>query len=211
MKKTLILFILIFATGCSFQKEDVPEYLKGVKNLTVYSEDAEPVTSIKMVREATFVAPKNFSLDWYDETVSFYSWLAGIEIDGAGRVFIADNKATKIHVFDSDGKYLKSMGGKGTGPGEFQGITDTKIVSNKLYIFDFLMFRTTVYSVDSLKVIETENVRPPGNQEEVDEISGWIRIPLMLRMTETIWPGLRSIGRMQMWGARHIILIRTGP
>jgi len=107
-------------------------------------------------------------------------------------VFIADNSATKIHVFDSDGKYLESIGGKGTGPGQYRGITDMKMVSNKLYVFDFLQFRTTIYSLDSLKVIKAENVKPAVNQGEFDEIRGWIRWRLSIRSDGTYLAGFRK-------------------
>jgi len=193
IEKNLFIGILLFLAGCTVHpQKDIPEHIRGVKNLAVFSRDTEPTTSIKLVKEATFEAPDKYSLDWYDQTVSFYSWLAGIEIDDAGRVFIADNKATKIHVFSSDGKYLQSIGDKGTGPGEYRGITDTRIVSNKLYVFDFLQFRTTVYSLDSLKVIKAENVKPAVNQGEFDEIKEWLRWRLLIRNDGTYLAGFRK-------------------
>jgi hypothetical protein len=37
-------------------------------------------------------------------------------------IFIADNASLKIKVFDHRGKYVRSIGGRGRGPGEFQNI-----------------------------------------------------------------------------------------
>ncbi len=183
-----ILFLLV---GCSSQKADIPEHIKGTENLKVFSADAEPSASIELAREATYMAPDRFSLEWFDETVSSYSWFGSIEIDNSGRVFIADDKATKIHVFDPDGNYLQSIGGKGRGPGEFQSITDTQVGvrENELYVFDLREFRTTTYSLDSLQVIKSESVKPPVNQDDFDEISGWRRAAPMLRSNGTYLAG----------------------
>jgi len=179
-----ILFLLV---GCSSQKADIPKHIKGTENLKVFSADAEPSASIELAREATYMAPDRFSLEWFDETVSSYSWFGSIEIDNSGRVFIADDKATKIHVFDPDGNYLQSIGGKGRGPGEFQSITDTQVGvrENELYVFDLSEFRTTTYSLDSLQVIKSETVKPPVNQDDFDEISGWRRWRLLIRSDGT--------------------------
>jgi len=188
MKKVFVLCgLLLF--GCSTRHKELPANLKGIKKLSIYSLDKEPATSIKLVRGVTFVAPKKYSIGWYKETVSFYSWLAGIQIDNAGRVYIADDKVMKIHVFNSDGKYLKSLGRKGRGPGEFLSIADMKIVLGKLYISDFLNFRTTIYSLDSLKVINTVNGRQTVNKKEVGGINGWVRSMLLLRSNGTFLAG----------------------
>lgn len=195
--KNLFFVVLLLVIGCTNQKEELAEHIKGTENLKVYSTDATPIASIEMVREATFEAPGKFSLEWY-ENISGYSWFAGIEIDDSGRVFIADSRAKKIHIFDPDGKYITSMGGEGNGPGEFSGITDTEMVAGKLHVFDFRQFRTTIFSADSLKVIESGRVRPPVNQEEFDEISDWLRIPVFLRSDGTYLAGFRE----QMMDAR---------
>lgn len=189
--KNLFLCILFFTVGCTLHEKEIPEHIKGLDNLAVYSAKAEPTATLEMVREATYAASDKFLLEWY-ENISGYSWFAGIEISDSGRVFIADLRASKIHVFEPDGRYITNMGGDGYGPGEFSGITDTELVSGKLYVFDFMQFRTAVFSADSLKVIETKTVPPPTNQEEFDEISGWIRTAPILRSDGTYLAGFRE-------------------
>ncbi len=45
---------------------------------------------------------------------------AGIAINDAGEIFIADGYANaRVHKFTADGQLIKSWGGPGTGPGEF--------------------------------------------------------------------------------------------
>ncbi|MDR8393821.1 hypothetical protein NC796_21895 [Aliifodinibius sp. S!AR15-10] len=183
--KNLFIGTLLLFIGCTAQKADIPEHIKGTKNLKVYSADPEPTASIELVQEATFKAPEEFFLGWYDDTISLYNWLGGVEISNSGRVYIADGKAKIIHLFAPDGRYLASKGGEGRGPGEYYGLTDTKMVSNRLHVFDFMAFRTTVYAPDSLQVLEASTVRPPVNQEDFDEISEWLRTMLYLRSDGT--------------------------
>lgn len=190
--KNFFIGIAFLFVGCTVQNVDIPKHIKETENLVVYSEEAEPDYSIDLEEESFFKAPDKYSLNWFDETVTLYSWLESIEVDDSGRVFIADNSATKIHVFDGEGNYRTSLGGKGSGPGEYLGITDTEIVSNNLHVFDFMGFRTTVYSLDSLQVLTSEAVKPPVNQDEIDEISGWLRWRLLLRSDGTYLAGFRK-------------------
>jgi hypothetical protein len=142
--KNFLLGILILLAGCTAQKKDIPKRIKETKNLTVYPEDAEPDSSVELIRETTFEVPDNISMNWYD-SIAGYSWLAGIEVGDSGRVFIGDRKRFAIHVFDSDGRYLRSLGQKGRGPGEFLGIGTMQIVSNRLFVFDYAQYKISIY------------------------------------------------------------------
>ncbi|WP_170864225.1 6-bladed beta-propeller [Fodinibius roseus] len=143
---------------------------------------------MEFVHDVTFEVPENISRNWFKRFPG-YNWLAGIEIDDSGRVFIADHSFKMIHVFDSEGSYVTSLGREGNGPGEYQSITDTEIFSQKLHVFDWMKFRTTTYSLDSLKDIETEDVRPPVNMGEIDKITGWFTIRPLLRSEGTYLAG----------------------
>ena len=43
----------------------------------------------------------------------------GVDVDEAGRVFVADQQGRQIRVFDSEGAFLRTVGAPGEGPGEF--------------------------------------------------------------------------------------------
>lgn len=47
--------------------------------------------------------------------------IADIAVDAYGRIYILEGQAQEIRVFDADGTYLRTIGRKGGGPGEFQG------------------------------------------------------------------------------------------
>jgi len=48
-----------------------------------------------------------------------------IEIGKNGLIYILDSGNNRIHVFDNSGKYIRTIGKKGQGPGEFFFIRST--------------------------------------------------------------------------------------
>ena len=79
---------------------------------------------------------------------------AGIAINDAGEVFIADGYANaRVHKFTSDGKLIKSWGGPGSGPGEFNLPHGAWIDSKgRLLIADRENDRIQVFSQDGAHI-----------------------------------------------------------
>jgi len=74
-------------------------------------------------RSDTGVAQDDYSsTTWSSVTHSGapFNMPAGIAVNDAGEIFIADGYANaRVHKFAADGKFIKSWGGPGSGPGEF--------------------------------------------------------------------------------------------
>lgn len=51
-----------------------------------------------------------------------FTFLVDLEIDALGRIWVADLREHRIHVFDGAGTHVRSIGGKGGGPREFDGV-----------------------------------------------------------------------------------------
>ena len=49
-----------------------------------------------------------------------FDGIATVVRDGEGSLIVADNGAGEIRIFDAEGNHLRSFGGRGEGPGEFQ-------------------------------------------------------------------------------------------
>jgi len=45
--------------------------------------------------------------------------LASIDVDGDGNIYVMDLQAQDVRVFDAQGQYVQTLGGPGSGPGEF--------------------------------------------------------------------------------------------
>ncbi len=45
-----------------------------------------------------------------------------LEVDEAGRFYVFERQAQELRVFDAEGNYVRTVGGKGSGPGEFSQV-----------------------------------------------------------------------------------------
>lgn len=53
------------------------------------------------------------------EGPDLFGSIMSFDVDAWGRVFVLDNQAQEVRIFDSDGSFVRAVGGKGEGPGEF--------------------------------------------------------------------------------------------
>lgn len=54
-----------------------------------------------------------------DEPYTF-GRISGVEMDAAGRIYVLDNQAAEVRVFDTAGRHVETFGQRGEGPGELQ-------------------------------------------------------------------------------------------
>lgn len=75
-----------------------------------------------------------------------------------GRIVIADGQAAEIRVFDPAGEFIEAVGGRGSGPGEYETITGMfRSAGDTLWVEDRRQRRITVLAPD-LAVVETIRV-----------------------------------------------------
>ena len=64
--------------------------------------------------------------------------VSDIEVDEEGNIYVLDSGECRIQIYDKDGKYLKTIGRKGEGPGEFQRAGRmTLSAKGKLYVNEY--------------------------------------------------------------------------
>lgn len=77
----------------------------------------------------------------------FFTSLREIKVDKEGRIYVLDNKTARIQVYDINGKYIGTIGGKGQGPGEFfvpyNLFLDEK---GNIYVSDTMTRKITVFT-----------------------------------------------------------------
>lgn len=84
--------------------------------------------------------------DWFGQ-------ISAIAVDRLGRVYVADTYITDVRVFDSAGVYVRSLGRKGRGPGEFlwpDGLTWQN--DSTLWVLDDANGRYSVYDTSGVHI-----------------------------------------------------------
>jgi len=161
---------LLIAIGCGTNENEViiPDHIQKLNNLTVieYSSGSKSIT---LTKETTFGDDLDNSMNWFD-SFGGIGWFAGLEVDELGRVYIGDYTDLEIHAFEPDGRHIKSVGKRGRGPGELNGISDITIVSDRLNIYDPLRFRQHSYSLDSLELESEKNVYINRVSKTIEEL-----------------------------------------
>jgi len=70
----------------------------------------------------------------FDENYNFRR-ISAIEVDDEGNILVLDYSDCRIQKYDKEGKYLRTIGRKGEGPGEFQRPSRTYLAPDgKLYV-----------------------------------------------------------------------------
>lgn len=160
----ILILLIVLGIGCGqTESEDIPEHLSENENLTVYSSDVNSQKDIQFTRTQVFEESDDLT----------FGRISGIAVDGAERVYISESAQghAAIHVFDTDGSYLTSLGGYGEGPGEFRSIINPQIVEEKLYALDGMQLRINVYSLQSFS-FENSIGLDPENWRNIEELTG---------------------------------------
>ena len=70
--------------------------------------------------EKIFSLTEEMSLGNGAESEDLFSSIYDFDIDSEGNFYVLDRRAAYIRIFDSEGRFQRSFGKKGQGPGEFQ-------------------------------------------------------------------------------------------
>lgn len=117
-KCLIVLFLLFFFVFADSKESQTPQWkgkietengIKAIKN------PREPLYGdIKLdLEEELRIGKEN------DPNELFYI-VQDMDIDAAGNIYVVDSKNYRIQKFGGDGKYLRTIGRKGQGPGEFE-------------------------------------------------------------------------------------------
>jgi len=81
-----------------------------------------------------------FSISREDENISdstrTLKMISSISADSKNNIYLLDTKTSSVKKFDSSGKYVKSFGRTGTGPGESVQPTNMAVFNDTIYVMD---------------------------------------------------------------------------
>jgi hypothetical protein len=79
-----------------------------------------------------------------------FGLISGLDVDDAGRMFVLDQQARRLRVFDAEGRFVIEMGGEGAGPGELSraAIGAFHMPGDTLLVIDMAQMRINRYLPD---------------------------------------------------------------
>jgi hypothetical protein len=78
-----------------------------------------------------------------------------------GRIVVANSGSSELRFYDSKGRFKKAVGGKGGGPGEFQGLASLwALADDSLFTYDFRNYRVSFFdpSGEFLRSFQLQNL-----------------------------------------------------
>lgn len=65
--------------------------------------------------------------------------------DAKGFIYVADLGSATIRVFESTGEYVRTIGGRGAGPGEFESVGSLFVWKDTVHVNDLQSLRSTIF------------------------------------------------------------------
>jgi len=78
----------------------------------------------------------------------FFESLANLAFDADNNIYVSDYRSTNIKMFDPSGKFVKTLGREGQGPGEFQGPYYMSISKDRIAVYDLRNRRINILKPD---------------------------------------------------------------
>ena len=95
------------------------------------------------------------------EGPELFGEVTALAVDSLGRIYVADNHAHAVQVFDAGGNHIRTIGRQGAGPGEFEQIAALEWgPDGNLWALDYPNTRFTVY--DTAGTFVTSHRRQGG-------------------------------------------------
>ncbi|MDD8021424.1 MAG: 6-bladed beta-propeller [Acidobacteriota bacterium] len=141
----ILSFILFNAMGCRQQESAWRGSIKDEKGITVVRNPAQPIYKKDIIsfEEELQIG----SADKSDKYI--FSAIDGLDVDDNGHIYVLDSRAAQVKVFGPDGEYLRSIGGRGQGPGEMQMPLFLQITAdNELVVQDLAAQHFLYFSLD---------------------------------------------------------------
>ena len=146
MKRTFFVMALIFVLfwpACSksqhTESNAVVEIIDGIEYVHNTETPLHP--------EKTVAFAENLSIDGIDEDGNIFLFQPYLRaVDDSENMYVMEFRDQVIKVFDPDGKFIKTIGAKGRGPGEFQMISILAVTKDsKLIVADQYANRTSYF------------------------------------------------------------------
>ena len=136
MKKNLIISILVLSLSLSFYAQIPP---KGWKGKIEYQDGVKVVIKpvVPLYGEIELKLEEDLVIgNEEDENFAIYRGVK-VQVDNQGNIYVGNGGTRQIHMFNNSGEFIRRIGKRGQGPGEFEFLNSIHIDSdNFLYALD---------------------------------------------------------------------------
>lgn len=143
--------------------------------------------------------------------------VAALAVDSRGILYVADGMNQRIEVIAPDGRHLATLGRRGQGPGEFQGLRDLAVGrGDTLFAFDVQAQRVTAFAGEPeprfARIVSLARSGERANYHVLVPESGGILVPYVVPTTEATADAprsmsLRHVARDQPPGSRRVLQV----
>ena len=85
----------------------------------------------------------------------FFSLPMDLAVDDKGSLYVTDYQANNIKKFDAQGKFIKTIGKTGQGPGDFNGPANIEFSKGRLYVREGMNMRVSILNSDGAFIKST--------------------------------------------------------
>ncbi|EAZ80766.1 6-bladed beta-propeller [Algoriphagus machipongonensis] len=148
--------LLVFFISCTGEKseyqteeksETEPEEGIVLRPINIYEKLPDPIVQIDSLFEFVDLVPFEVPES------AFLSSITKLKLVGS-EFLVFDKKQLKLMLFDKSGKFIRTYGSKGEGPGEYLDISDFEVFDGKVYLMSRGNQALLVYDVDSGEFLE---------------------------------------------------------
>jgi len=144
---TVVLFIAasMLLVSCGQQKAKWKGTIEEQDGVIIVKNPAEPIYT-----KDVFRLEEDLTIDNVEEDEGFtFQDITHIVVDDDENIYVSDSKAAFIKVFDKSGNYLRTIGKKGQGPGEFLYPFEILVMpQGELMVNDLYQLRVHFFSLD---------------------------------------------------------------
>lgn len=80
------------------------------------------------------------------EGPDLFGAIYSFDVDAWGRIFVLDDQAQEVRIFDSGGEFVRTVGSRGEGPGEFTGAVSVDLSrSGEIWVMDMIGGRLSIF------------------------------------------------------------------
>lgn len=128
--------------------KEIPDNIADLENLNWFPPDAEPIYDIAFEKTAEFSQVSGDPIGRH---------IAGVVVDDEERVFIADSERMAVHLFTPQGEWIRSIGRRGDGPGEFRSINSIGVSDDQLFVLHSRHL-LSIYDLETLEHLGDQNL-----------------------------------------------------